>query len=323
MNRTKNLKRKKRKERKERKETTKWTPRKTAVTAKVPGKMSSLSSQYCDFSTNLSCPLFSVFPQGKKAARAMLIAIAAAVFSISGVGGCNFLSVGEGDGDSWGFLWRKQNSLEGDITNRQLHCTGWSEDEKDVMDARYKVALSFAYLTIATMILLIAPVLALSCATLDATSNRLIAMCFLLAALFQGLTFLSIGSQVCQESFNCKLSFGAGITVGGILLSVLTALALLRVRNWSYYHGHDGDEKGATGEAGGGKEGTGSGHNGEEDLTHENDEEEQQTHGETTEKGGHEGDEESPSVLDAEDVEDVSLGENEDEAHVIVKEATA
>ncbi|GKZ00952.1 hypothetical protein MPSEU_001046700 [Mayamaea pseudoterrestris] len=171
-----------------------------------------------------------VYPQGKKAARAVFLAIIACIFSIAGVGGCNFLTV---DGDPWGLLWRQEHFIEGNLTDRKLHCTAWSAYEKDIMDAKYKTGRAFAFFTIITLILGVSPVLALSCATIDKTSLGLLAACFVLATLFQGLVFISFASDICQYDFHCKISFGGGLTVAGMLFCLLTAFCLVRVKPMS------------------------------------------------------------------------------------------
>jgi hypothetical protein len=137
------------------------------------------------------------------------------------------------DGDSWGLLWRQEHYIEGNLTDRTLHCTAWSTYEKEGMDAKYKTGRAFAFFTIIILILSVSPVFALSCATIDLTSLRLLAACFLLATLFQTLVFVTFASDVCHESY-CKVSFGGGLTVAGMVFCVMTAYYLVRVEKVSH-----------------------------------------------------------------------------------------
>ena len=137
------------------------------------------------------------------------------------------------DGDSWGLLWRQDHFIEGNYTDRSLHCTAWSEYEKEAMGEKFKTGRAFAFFTIITLILSVSPVFALSCATIDANSLRLLAFCFLLATLFQGLVFVAFASDICQYEFQCRISFGGGLTVAGMVFCVLTAYSLLRVKQVS------------------------------------------------------------------------------------------
>jgi hypothetical protein len=131
-------------------------------------------------------------------------------------------------------LWRQEHFVEGNLTDRKLHCTAWSSYEKGLMDAKYKTGRAFAFFTIITLILAVSPVLALSCATIDAATLRLLAACFLLATFFQALVFISLASYICQDEFHCKISFEGGLTVAGMLFCLMTAFYLVRVKQASH-----------------------------------------------------------------------------------------
>ena len=101
------------------------------------------------------------------------------------------------------------------------------------MGGKFKTGRAFAFFTIITLILSVSPVFALSCATIDASSLWLLAFCFLLATLFQGLVFVAFASDICQNQSHCRISFGGGLTVAGMVFCILTAYSLLRVKPMS------------------------------------------------------------------------------------------
>jgi hypothetical protein len=51
---------------------------------------------------------------------------------------------------------------------------------------------------------------------------------FLTASALQALLFVALASDIC-DTYDCVLSFGSGLTIGGIVLCLLTGLALFSV----------------------------------------------------------------------------------------------
>lgn len=169
--------------------------------------------------------IISVFPQGRTAVRSIILAVIAVALSAVGMGSCNFMRV---DALGWGFLWREQTEFEDQVTSRKLECTGWRPNEEALFDGMWKAGTAFAYLSLITAVLTAIPVISLSCSTLQGKYTKLCAVSFLLVALFQMLAFLGFGSEICSIN-KCRVSFGAGITIGAMLFSILTALSLFVV----------------------------------------------------------------------------------------------
>lgn len=156
----------------------------------------------------------------------LVLAIITLVLTMTGMGSCNFLVV---EGLTWGFLWREQTPEEAAATNRLPHCIRWTEQEKDLFDATWKAATAFAYLSIIVVIISTGTALSLSCTTVDRMYARLLGSLFLALAVFQGLAYISLSSQICTE-YDCVLSFGSGITIFAIVVAALTAFYLFMLQ---------------------------------------------------------------------------------------------
>lgn len=70
--------------------------------------------------------------------------------------------------------------------------------------------------------------LALTCATFSARWKTVVSVAFILGGIFQVLTVsVLLGSDICDESRECTLSFGAGITIGSIVIALFAGTAVL------------------------------------------------------------------------------------------------
>jgi hypothetical protein len=145
---------------------------------------------------------------------------------MAGMGSCNFLRVND---LGWGFLWREQTAFEAAATERVTECTKYQAYELDSLDPMWKAARAFSYLAIIVMVCATGVVLSLSCATLSKKYLYLLGALFWFAAIFEALTFLVYGADLCSGRESCALSFGAGITVGGIVTMILAGACLVAI----------------------------------------------------------------------------------------------
>jgi len=138
------------------------------------------------------------------------------------MGSCNFLRLGD---LQWGFLWREENPMEDEATNRISQCIRWTNTEKDMFDAPWKVAIAFDVLAIITIVISTGVVLSMPCATINPFYANVLGVAYVFASIFMVLVFVSVASELCGTQ-DCNLSFGAGITIGGIVLCLITATSL-------------------------------------------------------------------------------------------------
>jgi hypothetical protein len=83
--------------------------------------------------------------------------------------------------------------------------------------------MAFAYIAIIIVSISSIAALALACATYSQLWKNVLSACFVVGAMCQVLTFVVLASDICEESEDCTLSFGAGISVGGITGSLIAA----------------------------------------------------------------------------------------------------
>jgi hypothetical protein len=123
----------------------------------------------------------------------------------------------------YGLLWREETALEDKVTSRRVQCTAFNDHEKDRFDGIWKLGMAYAYMAIIIVSLSSIAALALACATYSQRWKNALSACFVVGAMCQVLTFVVLASDICEESEDCTLSFGAGITIGGIAFSLLAA----------------------------------------------------------------------------------------------------
>jgi hypothetical protein len=166
----------------------------------------------------------SVFPQGRQAAWVVMIAIPTLCLMAAGMGGCNYVRVND-DQLGFGLIWREETIIEDELTSRRIKCTAFDDLDKDRFDEIWKLGMAFAYIAIIFVSISSVAALTLSCATYSQFWKHVLSACFVVGAMCQVLTFVVLGSDICEESEDCTLSFGAGITIGGIACSLLAAAA--------------------------------------------------------------------------------------------------
>jgi hypothetical protein len=169
-----------------------------------------------------SFPTDSVFPQGCQAAWAVMIAIPTLCLMAAGMGGCNYVRIND-DQLGWGLIWREETVLEDELTSRRIQCTSFDDLQTDRFDAIWKLGMFFAYTAIIIVSISSIAALALACATYSKRWKNVLTACFVVGAMCQVLTFVVLASDICEENEDCTLSFGAGITIGGIAFSLLAA----------------------------------------------------------------------------------------------------
>jgi hypothetical protein len=169
-----------------------------------------------------SFPTDSVFPQGWQAAWVVMIAIPTLCLMAAGMGGCNYVRVND-DQMGWGLIWREETVSEDELTSRRIQCTSFDDRQTDRFDGIWKLGMTFAYIAIIIVSISSIAALALSCATYSQRWKNILSTCFVVGAICQVLTFVVLASDICEENEDCTLSFGAGITIGGIAFSLLAA----------------------------------------------------------------------------------------------------
>lgn len=187
----------------------------------------------------------STFPLGSKAGAIVLLAVLSLILSLAGMGTCNFFQVSAVDGvaTKWGFFWREETEAEDAATYRIPHCIRWSPDERELFgtDATWTTARAFAFLTVITIVCATGVILSLTCSTISKPYANLLGAIFVVASIFEVLTFIVVGSNLCKKQ-ECTLSFGAGIAIGGITLCLLTAIFLFVLHPPAPRKANNGDQ---------------------------------------------------------------------------------
>jgi hypothetical protein len=104
-----------------------------------------------------------------------------------------------------------------------IQCTAFDDLDKDRFDDTWKLGMAFAHIAIIFVSISSIAALALACATYSQLWKNVVSACFVVGAMCQVLTFVVLASDICEESEDCTLSFGAGISVGGITGSLIVA----------------------------------------------------------------------------------------------------
>jgi hypothetical protein len=138
----------------------------------------------------------------------------------AGMAGCNFVRI-NGDDLAWGLIWRQETEMEDELTSRKIQCTSFDALQTDRFDAPWKFGMACALLAIITVAIASLSALALSCATYSRIWKNVLSAGFVVGSILQVLTFCVLASDICQDDDDCTLSFGAGITIGGIALALL------------------------------------------------------------------------------------------------------
>jgi hypothetical protein len=163
-----------------------------------------------------------------------MIAIPTMCLMAAGMGGCNYVRVTDYQLDSgqmgWGLIWREESDYEDSLTSRRIQCTAYTKSQRDSFDGIWKLGMAFAYIAIIIVSISSIAALALACATYSQRWKNVLTACFAVGAICQVLTFVVMASNICEEmDHDCTLSFGAGITVGGIACSLVAAATIYRI----------------------------------------------------------------------------------------------
>lgn len=143
--------------------------------------------------------------------------------------GCNYVRVDDTEWGEmgWGIIWREENYHEDELSSRWIQCTAFDTSQRDSFDGIWKFGMACAYIAIITVSISSIAALALACATYSKRWKDVLSVCFAVGAICQVLTFVVMASNRCDAARqDCTLSFGAGITVGGITCSLLAAATI-------------------------------------------------------------------------------------------------
>jgi hypothetical protein len=154
------------------------------------------------------------------------------------MGGCNYVRVNKYQAGSgfqgwrqmdYGLIWREEKDYE--FSSHRITCTAFNKDQRDGFDGIWKLGMAFAYIAIIIVSISSIAALALACTTYSKRWKNILSACFAVGAICQVLTFVVMASEICEEREyqDCTLSFGAGITVGGIVCSLLAAATIYRI----------------------------------------------------------------------------------------------
>lgn len=125
-------------------------------------------------------------------------------------------------------LFSYEDVLDFDNKNSQIACYYYTSSHLDSMDASFKTARAFGILGNIFAGMGMISLIAISCVDYPTTFLRLIGFFMLCAGICQSLTFLIFNAGICDD-FDCGFFIGAGMAIGGVLVSLVAAGVIAQI----------------------------------------------------------------------------------------------
>jgi hypothetical protein len=166
----------------------------------------------------------------------MILGISSYLFAISSSWGCYYVEIGASFTQSLPGVTGNYRSGVGLFSyedvfdyrhNNGLTCYYYSSEQIDTFDGAFRTARVFGILANICIGISMLLLIGLSCFEYSQLSLHCIGSLLLVGALFEMLTFILFGSELC--AYGCDFYIGAGLTVACVIVSSIATLIVFHV----------------------------------------------------------------------------------------------